>query len=98
MSKDVLAAMPSSRLVGSTSGLIPGMQLAMRRRLDGGRPAGPGSIHGGRSDDSRPAQRRPVDHVDEQTAAAAAFMRERGRAQEVVVSTSGGLGETKTAA
>ena len=54
LSKDVIAAVPSSRLVGSIVRLIPGMQLASDVGGSTGVGAtGSGSIHGGRSGDSR---------------------------------------------
>ena len=98
VSKDVLAAIPTSRTAGGITALIPGMSSS-------GDSGGIGGRHRRRRRDHprRPRerfahlQRRPQHRAGPAAAAAGGNMAERGRAQEVVLSTSGGLGEAETA-
>src|SRR5216117_1479480 len=54
VSKDVLAAIPTSRMASSVQALIPGMSLATDVGGSGGNFSGTaGAIHGGRTSDSR---------------------------------------------
>jgi hypothetical protein len=96
VSKDVLAAIPSSRNATGIQSLIPGMVAAGDAGgIGGGTGGGAGSIHGGRPSDSRTLS----DGLNMGWAGAnsnAAVMNVAG-AQEVVTSTSGGLGEAETA-
>ena len=61
VSKDILAAIPSSRNAGGIQALIPGMSGNGDSGGSGGRHRadGAGSIHGGRGNDSRTYERRP---------------------------------------
>src|ERR1700704_5626634 len=55
VSKDVLAAIPSSRNAGGIQALVPGMSnTSDSGGINGGMTGGAGSIHGGRGNDSRP--------------------------------------------
>jgi hypothetical protein len=94
--KDVLTAIPSSRNATGIQGLIPGMVTAGDSGgITGGTGGGAGSIHGGRPSDSRTLS----DGLNMGWAGAnsnAAVVNVAG-AQEVVTSTSGGLGEAETA-
>ena len=94
--KDVLAAIPSSRSGGGIQALIPGMNTSGD---SGGITGGGGSassIHGGRGNDSRT-------YTDGSNVGWAGGGGGQwgngvnvGAAQEVVLSTSGGLGEAET--
>ena len=94
--KDVLSAIPSSRNATGIQGLIPGMVSAGDSGgITGGTGGGAGSMHGGRPSDSRTL----TDGLNMGWAGAnsnAAVVNVAG-AQEVVTSTSGGLGEAETA-
>ena len=57
---------------------------------------GAGTIHGGRGDDSRTYSGRHQHRAGPAAAPAAATCRSVAGAQEVVISTSGGLGEAET--
>ena len=96
VNKDVLAAIPSSRNATGIQGLIPGMvTTGDSGGITGGTGGGAGSIHGGRPSDSRTLS----DGLNMGWAGAnsnAAVVNVAG-AQEVVTSTSGGLGEAETA-
>jgi len=94
--KDVLTAIPSSRNATGIQSLIPGMATnGDSGGITGGTGGGAGSIHGGRPSDSRTL----ADGLNMGWAGAnsnAAVVNVAG-AQEVVTSTSGGLGEAETA-
>jgi carboxypeptidase family protein len=97
VSKDVLAAIPSSRSGGGIQALIPGMST---NGDSGGITGGGGSagqIHGGRGNDSRTYS----DGLNIGWAGGGGGQWGNqvnvGSAQEVVLNTSGGLGEAETA-
>jgi hypothetical protein len=97
--RDALTAIPSSRNATGIQSLIPGMTVGLTPGDSGGITAGTGggagSIHGGRPSDSRTL----ADGLNMGWAGAnsnAAVVNVAG-AQEVVTSTSGGLGEAETA-
>src|SRR5436309_7268694 len=97
--KDILAAIPSSRSANGIQALIPGMSTGPNAGDSGGITGGTGgmagNIHGARPSDSRTMH----DGINMGWAGAnanAAVSNVAG-AQEVVLSTSGGLGEAETA-
>src|SRR2546425_4172694 len=97
--KDILAAIPSSRNANGIQALIPGMSTGLTTGDSGGITGGTGgmagAMHGGRPSDSRTLH----DGINMGWAGAnanAAISNVAG-AQEIVVSTSGGLGEAETA-
>src|SRR5690242_10934097 len=97
VSKDVLAAIPTSRNAAGIQALIPGMSNATDSGgINGSMTGGAGSIHGGRGNDSRT-------YSDGNNTGWAGGSAGGGNtpniagAQEVVLSTSGGLGEAETA-
>ena len=96
MNRDLLASIPTSRNATGIQSLIPGMvALGDSGGITGGTGGGAGSIHGGRPSDSRTLS----DGLNMGWAGAnsnAAVVNVAG-AQEVVTSTSGGLGEAETA-
>ena len=96
MNRDVLASIPTSRNASGIQSLIPGMvALGDSGGITGGTGGGAGSIHGGRPSDSRTLS----DGLNMGWAGAnsnAAVVNVAG-SQEVVTSTSGGLGEAETA-
>jgi hypothetical protein len=99
MNRDVLAAIPTSRNATGIQALIPGMNTGFgvgdSGGINGGTGGGAGSIHGGRPSDSRTLS----DGLNMGWAGAnsnAAVVNVAG-SQEVVTSTSGGLGEAETA-
>jgi len=96
MRKDILAAIPTSRNANGIQALIPGMSTnGDSGGITGGTGGGAGSMHGGRPSDSRTLS----DGLNMGWAGAnsnAAVVNVAG-AQEVVTSTSGGLGEAETA-
>ena len=96
MSKDVIAAIPTSRNATGIQALIPGMATTGDAGgITGGTGGGASSMHGGRPSDSRTLS----DGLNMGWAGAnsnAAVVNVAG-AQEVVTSTSGGLGEAETA-
>jgi hypothetical protein len=96
ISKDVLAAIPSSRNAGGLQSLIPGMSSGGDNGgITGTQSGGAGAIHGGRGNDSRT-------QTDGNNTGWAGGSAGGGNtpnvagAQEVVLSTSGGLGEAET--
>src|SRR5688572_19286290 len=96
VSKDILAAIPSSRNAAGIQSLIPGMSNNTDSGgITGGMTGGAGSIHGGRGNDSRT-------YSDGNNTGWAGGSAGGGNtpnvsgAQEVVLSTSGGLGEAET--
>ena len=94
--KDIIAAIPSSRNATGIQSLIPGMATnGDSGGINGGTGGGAGSMHGGRPSDSRTL----TDGLNMGWAGAnsnAAVVNVAG-AQEVVTSTSGGLGDAETA-
>ena len=97
--KDILAAIPSSRSANGIQALIPGMSTGPNAGDSGGITGGTGgmagNIHGARPSDSRTLH----DGINMGWAGAnanAAISNVAG-AQEIVLSTSGGLGEAETA-
>ena len=96
LSKDVLAAIPSSRSGGGIQSLIPGMRDNGDSGGINGGGGSAGQIHGGKGNDSRT-------YTDGQNIGWAGGGGGQwgngvnvGVAQEVVLSTSGGLGEAET--
>jgi hypothetical protein len=97
VSKDVLAAIPVSRNASGITALIPGMSTNNDAgNIGGGIGGGVGTIHGGRGNDSRTY----ADGINTGWAGGSAgggnMAGSTASAQEVVVSTSGGLGEAET--
>ena len=98
VSKDILAAIPTSRNAGAVTSLIPGMSGNGDNGNSGGSiGGGVGTIHGGRGNDSRTYS----DGINTGWAGGSAgggnMAGNTVSAQEVVVTTSGGLGEAETA-
>ena len=97
VSKDILAAIPSSRNAGGIQALVPGMSNAGDSGgINGGMTGGAGSIHGGRGNDSRTLSDGNNTGWAGGSAGGGNTPNVSG-AQEVVLSTSGGLGEAETA-
>ncbi|HEY3044849.1 MAG TPA: carboxypeptidase regulatory-like domain-containing protein [Vicinamibacterales bacterium] len=97
VSKDVLTAIPASRNATGITALIPGMSNNTDAGgINGGIGGGVGSIHGGRGNDSRTY----ADGINTGWAGGSAGGGNQAgstaSAQEVVVTTSGGLGEAET--
>ncbi|MEP7305514.1 MAG: carboxypeptidase regulatory-like domain-containing protein [Acidobacteriota bacterium] len=96
MNKDIIAAIPTSRNATGIMGIIPGMATnGDSGGITGGTGGGASSMHGGRPSDSRTLS----DGLNMGWAGAnsnAAVVNVAG-SQEIVVSTSGGLGEAETA-
>src|SRR3954469_22197245 len=97
VSKDVLSAIPTSKNAAGIQALIPGMSNTTDSGgINGSMSGGAGSIHGGRGNDSRT-------YSDGNNTGWAGGSAGGGNtpnvagAQEVVLSTSGGLGEAETA-
>ena len=97
VSKDVLAAIPSSRNAAGIQSLIPGMSnTGDSGGISGGMTGGAGTIHGGRGNDSR-TYNDGINTGWGGGSAGGGNTPNVAGAQEVVVSTSGGLGEAETA-
>jgi hypothetical protein len=96
VSKDVLAAIPTSRNANGIQALIPGMNTNTDSGgISGTMTGGAGTIHGGRGNDSRTY----ADGLNMGWAGGSAGggnMPQVSSSQEVVLSTSGGLGEAET--
>jgi hypothetical protein len=96
MGRDVIASIPTSRNATGIMGIIPGMATTGDSGgITGGTGGGASSMHGGRPSDSRTLS----DGLNMGWAGAnsnAAVMNVAG-SQEIVTSTSGGLGEAETA-
>src|SRR5712671_1034899 len=96
VSKDIIAAIPSSKNAAGIQALIPGMSSTSDSGgISGSAGGSAGTIHGGKGNDSRTY----ADGLDTGWAGgntAGAFPNVAG-AQEVVINTSGGLGEAETA-
>jgi hypothetical protein len=97
VSKDVLTAIPSSRNAAGIQALIPGMNTGTDSGgISGVLTGGAGTIHGGRGNDSRTY----ADGINMGWAGGSAGggnMPQVSSSQEVVLTTSGGLGEAETA-
>src|SRR4029077_7736086 len=95
LNKDIIAAIPTSRNATGLQALIPGMATTGDSGgITGGTGGGASSMHGGRPSDSRTLS----DGLDMGWAGAnsnAAVVNVAG-SQEIVMSTSGGLGEAET--
>ena len=96
VSKDILAAIPTSRNAAGIQALIPGMNTGTDSGgITGVLTGGAGTIHGGRGDDSRTY----ADGINMGWAGGSAGggnMPQVSSSQEVVLTTSGGLGEAET--
>ena len=96
VSKDILAAIPTSRNAAGIQALIPGMNTGTDSGgISGVLTGGAGTIHGGRGDDSRTY----ADGINMGWAGGSAGggnMPQVSSSQEVVLTTSGGLGEAET--
>jgi hypothetical protein len=96
VSKDILAAIPSSRNAAGIQALIPGMNTGTDSGgISGVLTGGAGTIHGGRGNDSRTY----ADGLNMGWAGGSAGggnMPQVSSSQEVVLTTSGGLGEAET--
>jgi Carboxypeptidase regulatory-like domain len=96
VSRDIIAAIPSSKNAAGIQALIPGMSSTSDSGgISGSAGGSAGTIHGGKGNDSRTY----ADGLDTGWAGgntAGAFPNVAG-AQEVVINTSGGLGEAETA-
>jgi carboxypeptidase family protein len=96
VSKDILAAIPTSRNASGVQALIPGMNTGTDSGgITGVLTGGAGTIHGGRGDDSRTY----ADGINMGWAGGSAGggnMPQVSSSQEVVLTTSGGLGEAET--
>ena len=97
VSKDILAAIPSSRNASGIQALIPGMSTNTDSGgISGGVTGSAGAMYGGRSSDSRTQN----DGLNTGWAGAGTGGGQHvniAGSQEVVISTSGGLGEAETA-
>jgi len=97
VSKDILSAIPTSRNAAGIQALIPGMNTNTDSGgISGVLTGGAGTIHGGRGDDSRTY----ADGLNMGWAGGSAGggnMPQVSSSQEVVLTTSGGLGEAETA-
>jgi hypothetical protein len=97
VSKDILAAIPSSRNASGVQALIPGMSTNTDSGgISGGVTGSAGAMYGGRSSDSRTQN----DGLNTGWAGAGTGGGQHvniAGSQEVVISTSGGLGEAETA-
>src|SRR6185295_17129576 len=97
VSKDVLAAIPSSRNAAGIQSLVPGMSNTTDSGgINGTMTGAAGSIHGGRGNDSRTLSDGNNTGWAGGSAGGGNTPNVAG-AQEVVLSTSGGLGEAETA-
>jgi hypothetical protein len=99
INRDIISAIPTSRSITGLQAVIPGMVTGVtvgdNGGIGGGSGGSAGSMHGGRPSDSRTLS----DGLNMGWAGAnsnAAVLNSAG-AQEVVLSTSGGLGEAETA-
>jgi hypothetical protein len=96
VSKDILAAIPSSRNAAGIQALIPGMNSnGDNGGITGGQTGGASTIHGGRGNDSRTQSDGNNTGWAGGSAGGGNTPNVAG-AQEVVLSTSGGLGEAET--
>ena len=94
--KDNLAAIPSSRNTGGIQALIPGMSSpGDSGGISGTMTGGAASIHGGRGDDSR-TYADGINMGWTGSNAGGGNMPAVSSAQEVALTTSGGMGEAET--
>jgi carboxypeptidase family protein len=97
VSKDILSAIPSSKNAAGIQSLIPGMSNTTDSGgISGGMTGGAGTIHGGRANDSR-TYNDGINTGWGGGSAGGGNTPNVAGAQEVVISTSGGLGEAETA-
>jgi hypothetical protein len=97
VSKDVIAAIPVSRNASGITALIPGMSTnADGGNIGGGIGGGGGTIHGGRGNDSRSYADGINTGWGGGSGGGGNMSGSTASAQEVVVSTSGGMGEAET--
>src|ERR1700704_4733953 len=97
VSRDVLSAIPGMRTAGGVQALVPGMSSNTDSGgINGTMTGGSGSIHGGRGNDSRTLSDGNTTGWAGGSAGGGNTPNVSG-AQEVVLSTSGGLGEAETA-
>jgi hypothetical protein len=96
VSKDIISSIPTSRNADGIQALIPGMSTTSDAGgISGGTGGSAGAIHGGRGNDSRTYN----DGLNTGWAGAnggGGNMANVAGSQEVVLSTSGGLGEAET--
>jgi hypothetical protein len=96
LSKDVLASIPSSRNAAGIQSLIPGMSNTTDSGgIRGTMTGGAGSIHGGRGDDSR-TYNDGINTGWGGGSAGGGNTPNVSGAQEVVLTTSGGMAEAET--
>ena len=100
VSKDILAAIPSARTGAGVQQLIPGLIAATNAPGDvggasGNAGGGTGAIHGGRAQDSRSLNDGLTTNHAGGSGGGGNNANVAG-SQEIVVSTSGGLGEAET--
>src|SRR5438445_7626613 len=97
VSKDILGAIPTSRNVNGIQALIPGMNQATESgNITGTLQGGAAAIHGGRGNDSR-IYADGMNMGWAGSGGGGGSMPQVSSAQEVVLTTSGGLGEAETA-
>ena len=95
--KDILAAIPTSHNVNGIQALIPGMnQTTDSGNITGTLQGGAAAIHGGRGNDSR-IYADGINMGWAGSGGGGGSMPQVASAQEVVLTTSGGLGEAETA-
>jgi hypothetical protein len=92
LDKDVIASIPSARSIQAVTAMVPGMST--RSDILASPSGGGNNIHGGRTADAR----TQADGLSTgyQGTGSGMYMTNVGGAQEVVVTVSGGLGETDT--
>src|SRR6266550_682132 len=95
--RDILGAIPTSRNVNGIQALIPGMNQATDSgNITGTLQGGAAAIHGGRGNDSR-IYADGMNMGWAGSGGGGGNMPQVSSAQEVVLTTSGGLGEAETA-
>src|SRR5216117_3142553 len=95
--KDIIAAIPTSHNVNGIQALIPGMnQSTDSGNITGTLQGGAAAIHGGRGNDSR-IYADGMNMGWAGSGGGGGSMPQVASAQEVVLTTSGGLGEAETA-
>src|SRR5690348_12422700 len=98
VSKDVLSAIPTGRNAATITALIPGMSTNTDSgNIGGSIGGGVGTIHGGRGNDSRTYSDGINTGWGGGSAGGGNMAGNTASAQEVVVTTSGGLGEAEAA-
>jgi hypothetical protein len=97
VSKEVLAAIPTSRTATGIQALIPGLNTGTNAGgISGGSEGGAGTIHGGNSADSRMLNDGLTTGYNN-TGGGGGNNANVAGSQEVVITTSGGLAEAETA-